>query len=62
MTRKTGLGRGLDALIVSGDSSSEVRPGVKDVAVGMIIPNPHQPLFRNIYGNIRSRGVENPAE
>ena len=43
MTKKHGLGRGLDALIPTGDFPSESAGGVLRVPPEMIIPNPRQP-------------------
>ena len=42
MARRSGLGRGLGALIPS-DVSGEAGPGLREVPVGSITPNPHQP-------------------
>lgn len=42
MTRKTGLGRGLDALIPSKDSIPQ-SDAIYQIAVDKIAPNPHQP-------------------
>lgn len=42
MARRSGLGRGLGALIPT-DITGEAGPGLREVPVGSIIPNPHQP-------------------
>ena len=42
MTRKSGLGRGLDALIPGGDSPTP-SGGVIDIPVNSVLPNPRQP-------------------
>ena len=42
MARRSGLGRGLGALIPT-DITSEVGSGLREVPVGSISPNPHQP-------------------
>lgn len=43
MTRPGGLGRGLGALIPSGELRPTVAVGLEEVAVGEIVPNPNQP-------------------
>lgn len=64
MTRKSGLGRGLDALIPSGETTSA---GVTYVPVTMIIPNPRQPRSRfdeeelsELASSIKEHGVLQP--
>lgn len=42
MARRSGLGRGLGALI-PGDITGEAGAGLREVPVGSITPNPHQP-------------------
>ena len=60
-TRRTGLGRGLGALI------PEVRPAVEDVDVDLIAPNPKQPRsifdkdsLAELAASIREHGVIQP--
>lgn len=44
MTRRSGLGRGLDAILPTrGSDDLETREGMRLVAVEDIVPNPHQP-------------------
>lgn len=64
MTRKSGLGRGLDALIPSGETTSA---GVTYVPVTMIISNPRQPRSRfdeeelsELASSIKEHGVLQP--
>lgn len=66
MARKTGLGRGLDALIPSGDSGLS-HSGVTEIAVNDIHPNPRQPRSRfdpedldGLAASIREHGVIQP--
>ena len=42
MARRSGLGRGLGALIPT-DISGEAGSALREVPVGSIAPNPHQP-------------------
>jgi len=63
MTRR-GLGRGLDMLIPAEDPASD---GLLQVAVDMIVPNPHQPRtlvsetsLRGLADSIREHGVIQP--
>lgn len=42
MARRSGLGRGLGALIPT-DVTADTGPGLREVPVGSISPNPHQP-------------------
>ena len=42
MARRSGLGRGLGALIPT-DISGDAGPALREVPVGSIHPNPHQP-------------------
>lgn len=49
MTRKSGLGKGLDALIPGGDFLPEpasLQPSIQYISVKKIFPNPHQPRTR----------------
>ena len=64
MARKPALGRGLDALIPGGP---EVRPGVLEVPVDQIRPNPRQPRaamqedqLQELADSIREHGVIQP--
>ncbi|RPI35240.1 MAG: ParB/RepB/Spo0J family partition protein, partial [Chloroflexota bacterium] len=66
MSKKTGLGRGLDALIPGGDSALPVS-GISFLPVDAIIPNPHQPRTRfdpeelsELAASIREHGVIQP--
>ncbi len=66
MARKTGLGRGLDALIPGNDSSLPMS-GVTQIPVDQIIPNPRQPRARfdpeqlaELAASIREHGVIQP--
>jgi ParB family chromosome partitioning protein len=65
MTRKTGLGRGLDALIPGGDTPSSAN--VSQIPVDKIDPNPRQPRSRfdadeieELAASIRQYGVLQP--
>lgn len=66
MARKSGLGRGLGALIPGGETSSEAR-GVTYLHVGAIVPNPRQPRshfqpeeLADLANSIREHGVLQP--
>jgi ParB family chromosome partitioning protein len=65
MTRKTGLGRGLDALIPA--SEPLTAGGVIQIPVAQILPNPRQPRIRfdpeemaELAASIREHGVLQP--
>jgi ParB family chromosome partitioning protein len=65
MPRKTGLGRGLEALIPGGERSSEA--GLVTLRIEQIAPNPHQPRerfdpeeLRELAESIREHGVLQP--
>ena len=65
MARRTGLGRGLDALIPGEDQTPP--GGILFVAVDQISPNPRQPRNRmdedelhNLADSIREHGVIQP--
>lgn len=65
MTRKTGLGRGLDALIPGGETSSSAN--VSQIPVDKIDPNPRQPRshfdpdeIQELAASIRQYGVIQP--
>lgn len=70
MVRKGGLGKGLDALIPGGSSSSgpaEHDGGVAEIAVRQIVPNPRQPRanmdeieLQGLSESIREHGVLQP--
>jgi ParB family chromosome partitioning protein len=45
MTRKTGLGRGLEALIPTGENEIP-KNGINQISIDRISPNPHQPRAR----------------
>jgi ParB family chromosome partitioning protein len=66
MARKSGLGRGLGALIPGGETSSEAG-GVTYLHVGAIVPNPRQPRshfqpeeLADLANSIREHGVLQP--
>jgi ParB family transcriptional regulator, chromosome partitioning protein len=66
MTRKTGLGRGLDSLIPTQESSQPAR-GIQHVPVGDISPNPRQPRsnfddleLEELAASIREHGIIQP--
>ena len=66
MARKTGLGRGLEALI-PGSESAPPPGGVNHIPVGKIAPNPRQPRTRfdpeelsELAASIREHGVIQP--
>lgn len=65
MARKSGLGRGLDALILGSDTAH--LPGVQQIPVGLILPNPRQPRNRvdpqelaELAASIQEHGVLQP--
>lgn len=65
MPRRTGLGRGLEALIPGGEMPSQ--GGVSSIAVEQIVPNPRQPRSRfdaeelaELAESIREHGVIQP--
>jgi ParB family chromosome partitioning protein len=70
--QRTGLGRGLDALLTgtaapSGDAADEATSGVRQVAVDAIEPNPYQPRrefdaaqLAELADSIRSHGLIQP--
>lgn len=69
MARLGGLGRGLDALIPTDEEGSPGVPGgLRDVPVGAITPNPHQPRLHfdeeslgDLAASIREVGVLQPV-
>jgi ParB family transcriptional regulator, chromosome partitioning protein len=72
MARKSGLGKGLDALIptesfLSAGEKTPSEAGVLQIPIDQIIPNPHQPRTRfdpqelsELAGSIREHGVLQP--
>jgi len=67
MTKKRGLGRGLDALIPSSFEQGAGAEGVQKVPVGQIVPNPRQPRttideadLEQLSASIREHGVLQP--
>jgi ParB family chromosome partitioning protein len=67
MTRKRGLGKGLDALIPTGDEEITTSSGVKQVPLTDIEPNPRQPRsdldqesLQELSASIREHGVLQP--
>lgn len=67
MTKKRGLGRGLDALIPSSFEDQIPADGVRRVAVDQILPNPRQPRaaveaaeLEQLADSIREHGVLQP--
>jgi ParB family chromosome partitioning protein len=67
MPPRSGLGKGLDALIPGGGGSSTVIGGVMQVSVGLIQRNPHQPrtvfdplLLAELADSIREHGIIQP--
>lgn len=74
MARRSGLGRGLDALIpgsseeTEGEAPTPTGPGLADLAVADIEPNPHQPrsqfdeaALASLAASIRELGVLQPV-
>jgi ParB family chromosome partitioning protein len=66
MTRKTGLGRGLEALIPGQDSSQKSAPS--EIPINLIVPNPRQPRTKidteelaGLVESIREHGVIQPV-
>ncbi len=66
MSRRTGLGRGLDALIPGGENNSR-NVGVQQVGVERILPNPRQPrsdfnpaALAELAESIREHGILQP--
>ena len=72
MAKRTGLGKGLEALIPGGQSSAPLAmrsgdTGIKEVGIHTITPNPHQPRTRfdpdelqELADSIREHGVIQP--
>lgn len=67
MSRKSGLGKGLDALIPTGDTASPSAGGVLHIALDEISPNPRQPRsefdpdkLRELADSIVEHGILQP--
>lgn len=67
MAKRTGLGKGLDALIPAGQAVSSPEGGVTQIAVDLIQRNPRQPRekfdieeLENLAASIREHGVIQP--
>ena len=70
MARRPGLGRGLEALITSGDQDQQThisRDGILQISVDKISPNPRQPRetsnlqdLEDLAGSIRAHGIIQP--
>ncbi len=67
MTKKRGLGKGLDALIPSGESPSGDSAGVQQIPVSNVKPNPRQPRLEmdpdeltSLSNSIEEHGVLQP--
>jgi ParB family chromosome partitioning protein len=67
MPKHTGLGKGLDALIPTGETTSTSAGGVMQIPVEQIQPNPHQPRIHfsetdlsELADSIREHGVLQP--
>jgi ParB family chromosome partitioning protein len=67
MPKRTGLGKGLDALIPAGQSSPSVEGGITYISVDLIQRNPRQPREKfdieeldNLAASIREHGVIQP--
>jgi|SRR5208282_2987263 len=67
MTRKA-LGRGLNALLQDAEAAPQVTPGLEQVALDLIDPNPFQPRrafsedsLKELAGSIRATGLVQPV-
>jgi len=65
MSRRTGLGRGLDSLIPGGERPASI--GIQSIPIEQILPNPHQPRkkydskeMEELAESIRSHGIIQP--
>ena len=68
MARPGGLGRGLGALIPNDQSEEAQQASYRDIEVGLIEPNPHQPrvyfdeeLLSELADSVREIGVIQPV-
>ncbi len=67
MAKHTGLGKGLEALIPTGEATSTAVGGVLQVSVDLILPNPRQPRIHfhdgdldDLTASVREHGVLQP--
>ncbi len=67
MSKRSGLGKGLDALIPTGSDLEQAGPGILEVAIDSIQPNPRQPRadldnehLSDLTESIRVHGVLQP--
>lgn len=69
MTKRPGLGKGLDALIPVNQSGSQFNAidSVLEISIGQIVPNPHQPRteinqdeLKDLADSIREHGIIQP--
>ena len=67
MAKRTGLGKGLDALIPAGQSAPSSEGGVTQISVDLIQRNPRQPRekfdieeLENLAASIREHGIIQP--
>lgn len=68
MTKKRGLGKGLDALIPSGEGFTDDLAGIKQIPVANVMPNPRQPRLEldpeelsSLSDSIKEHGVLQPV-
>jgi ParB family chromosome partitioning protein len=68
MTKKRGLGKGLDALIPSGEGFTDDLAGIKQIPVARVKPNPRQPRLEldpeelsSLSDSIKEHGVLQPV-